>query len=170
MNTWRNSSIFRDYTLANCSHDWRVVDKSSTKRYRIYSKYTIEPTRSVNRIKCRIMVWYVESLRHLDSAQCSSRGGTTAREEHVTQKENLKNNWSEKWKTNLKNENTRKINISTIVSGKAILVVFRRSLQTNSHTCSSFRRELSNNKKQRKNTKLWPTQRLDGTRGAARSL
>ena len=71
MNTWRNSSIFRDYTLANCSHDWRVVDKSSTKRYRIYSKYTIEPTRSVNRIKCRIMVWYVESLRHLHSAQCS---------------------------------------------------------------------------------------------------
>ena len=71
MNTWRNLSIFRDYTLANCSHDWRVVDKSSTKRYRIYSKYTIEPTRSVNRIKCRIMVWYVESLRHLDSAQCS---------------------------------------------------------------------------------------------------
>jgi hypothetical protein len=101
------------------------------------------------------MVWHVESLRHLDSAQCSSRGGTTAREEHVTQKENLKNNWSEKWKTNLKNENTRKRNISVvIVSGKTIFVAFRRSLQTNSHTCSSFRRELSNDTKQRKNTKL----------------
>ena len=71
---WTREGIrpFFAIILSQTVHTTRVwLIRAAQKRYRIYSNYTIEPTRSVNRIKCRIMVWYVESLRHLDSAQCS---------------------------------------------------------------------------------------------------